>query len=162
MNKGVGRIVEVAEAIVDILTNVGPASKTGLCGRMTLGYNTYPYFDAALHYARMNLLSEIGKPIAYSHLLDQYGFPEDLTSAEAYIVRFNGQYLATRAQTMVEQAQLAMQQFSASTNELDQFTHIAGSFAFAMSALVGQFAESVRVQRGAQATGARAKVYLER
>lgn len=160
------KVEEVGEAIVDDLVHWGPASKTGMSGRMAaaLGYNPFPYFDAGLHHARMNLLSAAAggpdKPIVYSHETDQYGFPDDLVSAEAYILRFNLQYLATRSATMVEQARLAVVQHGPST-DMASFTAVASAFQFAAQSLVDSFNTSARTQRGAVSTGAKAHVYLE-
>jgi hypothetical protein len=164
------RVVEVAEAIVHDLIHNGPASKTGISGRISGGppprvrYNAFPYFDEALHYARMHLLSATvsgpDKPIVYSHDTDQYGFPDDLVSAEAYILRWNLQYVATRVGTMMEQARLAQVQHGASADMM-AFQAVGGAFQTAAQLLVDSFNKSSKTQRGAVSTGAKAVVYLE-
>jgi hypothetical protein len=159
------KVIAAADVLWDILETKGPGPKTGLSGEMAhqLGRPVSPrHFADALQYCRRVHSAQHRKSIAYSHALNAYGFPEDLASAEVHIVRFNGSYLAARAETCLVQAQAAEQAHGASP-ALTQFQHIDGAFAFAMRALVEQFLRepvAERTNRAAHRTGANASVRL--
>lgn len=155
---------DAALVLWEILERFGPGSKTGLSGQMAhvLGRSMPPRdFADALQYARRVISAEQGKPIAYSHNLDAYGFPADLQSAEQHILSFNGSYLASRAETFLTQAKAAEQMHGPSPL-LTQFQHVDGAFAFAMRALVDQYRTGVLAERAANRTGANATLRLEK
>lgn len=157
------RTTDAALVLWEILERFGPGPKTGLSGQMAhvLQRAVSPRdFADALHHARRVLSAERGKPIVYSHTLDAYGFPGDLASTETHILRFNGSYLATRAETFLVQAEAAEQMHGPSPL-LTQFQHVDGAFAFAMRALVDQYRAGVLAESAGRRTGVDATVRLE-
>jgi hypothetical protein len=153
-----------AAALWDILSETGPAGKTGLSGELALrlGRKVPPHlFAAILHNARRTLSDRRGKAIVYDSVTDQYGFAEDIEAGQAYILSFNASYLATRCETMEIQARAVMAQHG-ETSGLRRFVAAAGSASMNFRAIADGHAANAKAWRAGRRTGAKAQIQVER